>query len=106
CGGMNQTAPSKSTIAISPPRKAHRSASRALSQKGISRMRSRIAQREIFDTDWCGPVQAANIRPPAIMAATAHRIIQTGSAIPDFYSESAERSGRIETARSADAAER
>ena len=54
-----------------PPRKAHRSAARALSQNGTG-MRSRIAHRDIFDIDWCGPVQAANVRPPAIMAEADH----------------------------------
>ena len=58
---------------------------RALSQAGTGRMRSHIAHRDKFETERCGPVQAANITAPVSSAASSQRISQSGTfAITDF----------------------
>ena len=47
---------------------------RALSQAGTRRMCRRVAQRDRFETERCGPVQAPAITAPTMMAAITQRI--------------------------------
>jgi hypothetical protein len=72
--GMSQAIASSSTSTTMPPRNAQRSAARALSQAGTRRMCRRVAQRDRFETERCGPVQAPAITAPATMAAITHTI--------------------------------